>query len=68
MRMAMFKSAAEELNEWADQCRRWAKGARTREQRLTLQSLEQFLDEAAIEAEQDSSAETRFLSAPRQRS
>ena len=49
----MFKSAAEELNQWADQCRRWAKGARTREQRLTLQSLERLLDDAAIEAEQD---------------
>jgi hypothetical protein len=49
----MFKSAAEELNQWADQCRRWAKCARTREQRLTLQSLERLLDDAAIEAEQD---------------
>ena len=28
-------------------------GARTREQRLTLQSLERLLDDAAIEAEQD---------------
>ncbi|MGC1276588.1 MAG: hypothetical protein WA893_00020 [Xanthobacteraceae bacterium] len=49
----MFKSAAEELNQWADQCRRWAKGARTREQRLTLQGLERLLDDAAIEAEFD---------------
>ncbi len=49
----MFKSAAEEMNQWADQCRRWAKGARTRDQRLTLQSLERLLDDAAIEAEQD---------------
>jgi hypothetical protein len=49
----MFKSAAEELNQWADQCRSWAKGARTREQRLTLQGLERLLDDAAIEAEQD---------------
>ncbi|MFY9759022.1 MAG: hypothetical protein WB772_19685 [Xanthobacteraceae bacterium] len=49
----MFKSAADELNQWADQCRRWAKGARTRDQRLTLQSLERLLDDAAIEAEQD---------------
>lgn len=49
----MFKSAAEELNQWADQCRRWAKGARTREQRLTLQGLERLLDDAAIEAECD---------------
>jgi hypothetical protein len=50
----MFKSAAEELNQWADQCRRWAKGASTREQRLTLQGFERLLDDAAIEAEQDS--------------
>jgi len=49
----MFKSAAEEIGQWADQCRRWAKGARTREQRLTLQSLERLLNDAAIEAEQD---------------
>ena len=49
----MFKSAAEEISQWADQCRRWAKGARTREQRLTLQSLERLLDDAAIEAEQE---------------
>jgi hypothetical protein len=46
----MFKSAAEEINQWADQCRRWAKDARTREQRLTLQSLEKLLEDAAIEA------------------
>jgi hypothetical protein len=49
----MFKSAAEEISQWADQCRRWATGARSREQRLTLQSLERLLDDAAIEAEQD---------------
>jgi hypothetical protein len=48
----MFKSAAEEMSQWADQCRRWAIGARTREQRLTLQSLERLLSQAAIEAEQ----------------
>ena len=47
----MFKSAAEEISQWADQCRRWARGARTREQRLTLQSLERLLHDAAIEAE-----------------
>ncbi len=52
----MFKSAAEEISQWADQCRRWAKDARTREQRLTLQSLERLLDDAAIEAEQEFSA------------
>ena len=52
----MFKSAAEEINQWADQCRRWAKDARTREQRLTLQSLEKLLEDAAIEAELEVSA------------
>ena len=52
----MIKSAAEEISQWADQCRRWAKDARTREQRLTLQSLERLLDDAAFEAEQDLSA------------
>ena len=48
----MFRSAAEEISQWADQCRRWANGARTREQRLTLQSLERLLSQAAMEAEQ----------------
>jgi hypothetical protein len=47
----MFKSAAEELGQWADQCRRWARGAHTREQRLVLQSLERILSQAALEAE-----------------
>jgi hypothetical protein len=49
----MFKSAAEEISQWADQCRRWASGARTREQRATLRSLEKLLLDAAIEAEQE---------------
>ncbi len=49
----MFKSAAEEISQWADQCRRWARGARTREQRVTLQSLEKLLHDAAIEAEEE---------------
>lgn len=49
----MFKSAAEEMSQWADQCRRWARGARTREQRSTLQSLEKLLHDAAIEAEEE---------------
>ncbi|HEX4040146.1 MAG TPA: hypothetical protein VHY10_00470 [Xanthobacteraceae bacterium] len=49
----MFKSAAEEISQWADQCRRWANGARTREQRLTLRSLEKLLLDAAIEAEEE---------------
>jgi hypothetical protein len=47
----MFKSAAEEIGEWADQCRSWAKGARTREQRSTLMSLQKLLQDAALEAD-----------------
>lgn len=47
----MFKSAAEEISEWADQCRRWARGARTREQQSTLMSLEKLLQDAAAEAD-----------------
>jgi hypothetical protein len=49
----MFKSAAEEISQWADQCRRWARGARTKEQRRTLLQWEKLFSEAAIEAEQD---------------
>jgi hypothetical protein len=49
----MFKSAAEEISHWADQCRRWARNARTKEQRLTLQHWQQLFSEAASEAEQD---------------
>jgi hypothetical protein len=49
----MFRSAAEEISEWADQCRRWTRGAATREQRLTLQGLERLLNQAAMDAEQD---------------
>ncbi len=49
----MFKSAAEEISQWADQCRRWAGDARTREQRTTLRSLERLLHDAAIEAEDE---------------
>jgi len=49
----MFKSAAEEISQWADQCRRWARGARSKEQRLTLQHWEQLFSQAAIDAEQD---------------
>jgi hypothetical protein len=49
----MFKSAAEEISQWADQCRRWARSARTREQRLTLQRWERLFSEAASEAEVD---------------
>ncbi len=49
----MFKSAAEEIGEWADQCRRWARNARNKEQRLTLQHWEQLFDLAALEADDD---------------
>jgi hypothetical protein len=47
----MFKSAAEEISQWADQCRRWAREARTRDQRLSLQNLERLLSQAALDAE-----------------
>jgi len=47
----MFKSAAEEIGQWADQCRRWARGAHTLEQRMMLQSLERILSQAALDAE-----------------
>ncbi|MGB7034182.1 MAG: hypothetical protein WBD71_01545 [Xanthobacteraceae bacterium] len=49
----MFKSAADEISQWADQCRRWANGARTREQRSTLASLGRLLRDAAIDAEDE---------------
>jgi hypothetical protein len=48
----MFKSAAEEIGAWADQCRRWARRARTKEQRMTLQNWERLFSEAELEAEQ----------------
>jgi hypothetical protein len=47
----MVKSAAEEIGHWADQCRRWARDASTREQKLMLQNLERLLNQAALEAE-----------------
>jgi hypothetical protein len=47
----MPKSAASEISEWADQCRRWARAANGREQKLMLQSLERLLNEAAFEAD-----------------
>jgi hypothetical protein len=47
----MFKSAAEEISQWADQCRRWAREARTRDQKLMLQNLERLLSQAALDAE-----------------
>jgi hypothetical protein len=49
----MFKSAAEEIGEWADRCRRWARTAQTKEQRLTLQNWERLFSQAEIEAEQN---------------
>jgi hypothetical protein len=49
----MFKSAAEEIGEWADRCRRWARSAQTNEQRLMLQSWERLFSQAEIEAEQN---------------
>jgi hypothetical protein len=59
----MFKSAAEEITQWADQCRRWARGARNKEQRLTLQNWERLFSQAALDAEQD--FEIGFSSSPR---
>jgi len=47
----MIKSAAEEIGDWADQCSRWARDARTREQKLMLQNLERLLSQAALDAE-----------------
>lgn len=44
----MFKSAAEEITQWADQCRRWARRARSKEQRLMLQNWERLFSEAAV--------------------
>jgi hypothetical protein len=49
----MFKSAAEEISQWADQCRRWARRARTKEQLLALQHWEWFFSEAALDEQQD---------------
>ena len=47
----MFKCAAEEISQWADQCRRWAREARTRDQKHMLQNLERLLSQAALDAE-----------------
>ncbi len=46
----MFKSAAEEISQWADACGRWAREARSREQKLMLQNLERVLNQAALDA------------------
>jgi hypothetical protein len=48
----MFKSAAEELGEWADRCQRWAGRAQSNEQRLMLQSFERLFSQAELEAEE----------------
>jgi hypothetical protein len=47
----MFKSAAEEISQWADQCRRWAREAPSRDQKLMLHNLERLLSQAALDAE-----------------
>jgi hypothetical protein len=60
----MSKTAAAEISEWADQCRRWARAAHSREQKLMLQNLEQLLNEAALGADDDLDIERdppRFL-------
>jgi hypothetical protein len=49
----MFKSAAEELGEWADRCRRWARRAQSNEQRQVLQSFERLFSQAEFDAEED---------------
>jgi len=49
----MFKSAADELGEWADRCRRWARRAQSNEQRLMLQSWERLFNQAELEAEEN---------------
>jgi hypothetical protein len=48
----MFKSAADEIGEWADRCRRWARRAQSSEQRLMLQSWERLFNQAESEAEE----------------
>jgi hypothetical protein len=49
----MFKSAADELGEWADRCRRWARRAKSNEQRLILQSFERLFSQAELEADEN---------------
>jgi hypothetical protein len=58
----MIKSAAEEIGHWADQCRRWARDARSREQKLMLQNLERLLSQAALDAED--ALETEYVARP----
>jgi len=45
------ESVTAEISEWAERCRLWATGARTREQRIMLHSLEMVLNRAALEGE-----------------
>jgi hypothetical protein len=49
----MFNSAAEEISQWAERCRIWARSARTKEQRLMLQSMERLLSQSAADAHHD---------------
>jgi hypothetical protein len=55
----MFKSATDELGEWADRCRRWARRAKSSEQRLILQSFERLFSQAEFEADDDCGREPR---------
>ena len=49
----MFKSAAEEIGEWADRCRFWARRAQSQEQRQMLQSWERLFNQAEREADEN---------------
>jgi hypothetical protein len=49
----MFRSAAEEIGEWAARCRRWALRAQSKEQRQILQSWERLFNQAELEADED---------------
>lgn len=49
----MFKSAADEIGEWADRCRRWARSAQSKEQRQMLQSWERLFTQAELEADEN---------------
>ncbi|HEY1982438.1 MAG TPA: hypothetical protein VGH13_20370 [Xanthobacteraceae bacterium] len=49
----MLNSAAEEISQWAERCRIWARGARTPEQRALLEGLENVLSQAAKDAQRD---------------
>ena len=49
----MLNSAAEEISQWAERCRVWARGARTPEQRALLEGLENVLSQAAKDSQRD---------------